>query len=106
QIYTQLDNSIINTYYQPISGAAAQMFNPGLNGMFKLGMVDLFEDYRMVGGVRFNLDFTGFDYFVSYETLKKKLDHKLMYYRQTRGGGIPEFISVRNISQEIRYALK
>jgi hypothetical protein len=106
QIYTQLDNSIINTYYQPISGAAAQMFNPGLNGMFKLGMVDLFEDYRMVGGVRFNLDFTGFDYFVSYETLKKKLDHKIMYYRQTRGGGIPEFLSVRNISQEIRYALK
>jgi hypothetical protein len=46
---TQIDNPIINTYYQPISAAGAQMFNPGLNGMFKLGMVDSLEDYSFCG---------------------------------------------------------
>jgi len=106
QVVTQLDNSIINTYYQPITAAGNQLFNPGLNGMFKLGMIDLFEDYRITGGLRLNIDLSGLDYFVSYETLKKTLDHKLIYYRQTRGGGVPEQEYFKNISQEIRYIVK
>ncbi len=105
KVITQVDNSIINTYYQPISNAAGQMFNPGLNGMFKLGMVDLFEDYRMVGGLRLAFDLQGFDYFVSFETLKKKLDHKFMLYRQTRNGGSSENFSYKNFSHEFRYIL-
>jgi hypothetical protein len=90
QVVTQIDNSIINTYYQPIGGAAAQMFNPGLTGMFKLGMIDLMEDYRFTGGIRVNFTGTGFDYFASFETLKKRLDQKLVFYRQSRTGGEPE----------------
>ncbi len=105
KVITQVDNSIINTYYQPISNAAGQMFNPGLNGMFKLGMVDLFEDYRMVGGLRLAFDLQGFDYFFSFETLKKKLDHKFMFYRQTRNGGSSENLSYKNYSHEFRYIL-
>jgi hypothetical protein len=105
KVITQVDNSIINTYYQPISNAAGQMFNPGLNGMFKLGMVDLFEDYRMVGGLRLAFDLQGFDYFFSFETLKKKLDHKFMLYRQTRNGGSSENLSYKNYSHEFRYIL-
>lgn len=106
QVVTQLDNSIINTYYQPISGAASQMFNPGLNGMFKLGMIDLMEDYRITGGIRLAFDASGLDYFVSFENLKKILDQKFMYYRQVRSGGSAEFTSIKNISQELRYILK
>jgi hypothetical protein len=105
KVITQVDNSIINTYYQPISNAAGQMFNPGLNGMFKLGMVDLFEDYRMLGGLRLAFDLQGFDYFASFETLKKKLDHKFMIYRQTRNGGSSENFSYKNFSHEFRYIL-
>jgi Tol biopolymer transport system component len=101
-----LDNSIINTYYQPISPAAGQMFNPGLNGMFKLGMLDLFEDYKITGGLRLAYDLSGFDYFASVETRKKRLDHKLTFYRQSRSGGVPEIRSFRNLSHEIRYGLR
>ncbi len=107
QVVTQIDNSIINTYYQPIGGAAAQMFNPGLNGMFKLGMIDLLEDYRFTGGVRVSFDGTGFDYFASFETLKKRLDHKFVFYRQSRSGGVPENnTAVKSYSHELRYILK
>jgi len=106
KVVTQIDNSILNTYYQPISPAAQQMFNPGLNGMFKLGMMDLFEDYRITGGVRLAFDLSGFDYFASFETLKKKLDHKFVFYRQSRGGGSSEIISYQNLSHEFRYILK
>jgi Tol biopolymer transport system component len=107
QVVTQIDNSIINTYYQPIGGAAAQMFNPGLNGMFKLGMIDLLEDYRFTGGIRVSFDGTGFDYFASFETLKKRLDHKFVFYRQSRSGGVPENNNaVKSYSHELRYILK
>jgi len=107
KVVTQLlDNSIINTYYQPISPAAAQMFNPGLNGMFKLGMIDLFEDYRISGGFRVAYDLDGFDYFASFETLKKKFDHKFTFYRQSRSGGDPELVSYKSLSHELRYAMR
>ncbi|MFN4082835.1 MAG: hypothetical protein ACK4K9_04325 [Bacteroidia bacterium] len=105
QVVTQLDNSIINTYYQPLTAGGARLFNQGLNAMFKVGMLDLMEDYRLVGGVRVNFNFVDLDYFVSYETLKKTLDHKLMYYRQNRTEGIPELRSLKHISQELRYII-
>ena len=107
QVVTQIDNSIINTYYQPIGSANAQMFNPGLNGMFKLGMIDLMEDYRFTGGVRVSFDLTGFDYFASFETLKKRVDHKFVFYRQSRSGGVAENDNaVKSYSHELRYILK
>ncbi len=106
KVITQIDNSIINTYYQPISPAAQQMFNPGLNGMFKLGMIDLFEDYRITGGVRLAFDLSGFDYFASFETLKKKLDHKFVFYRQSRSSTNSELINYKNLSHELRYIIK
>lgn len=106
KVVTQIDNSIINTYYQPISPASQQMFNPGLNGMFKLGMLDLFEDYRITGGLRVAFDLSGFDYFGSFETLKKRVDHKFVFYRQSRNGGSPETVSYKSLSHELRYILK
>ncbi len=104
ELVTQLDNSTINTYYQPISASGAQLFNPGINGLFKLGMLDLFEDYRFTGGLRINSDFSGFDYFLSFETLKKRIDSKFMFYRQSRGGG--NLANARSLSHEIRYIAK
>lgn len=106
KVVTQVDNSIINTYYQPISPVAGQLFNPGLNAMAKMGMIDLFEDYRITGGIRAAFDFSGFDYFLSYENLKKRLDQKWVFYRQSRKGGTPETGSYRNLSHEVRYVLK
>lgn len=105
QLTTQLDNSVVNTYYQPITPSGENLFNPGLNGMFKLGLMDLFEDHRIVAGVRIPLDFSGADYFLSYENLKRRLDHKVSFYRQVRNG-VAEGTNVRSTSHEIRYMIK
>jgi hypothetical protein len=105
-VVTQLDNSVINTYYQPITASGQNMFNNGLNGMFKLGTVDLFEDYRLSGGFRFPFDFSTVDYFLTYETLKKRFDHKITFYRQVRKGtseGIVPQTEVKSLSHEVRY---
>lgn len=101
----QLDNSVINTYYQPITPGSDNVFNPGLNSMFKLGMVDLFEDYRLTGGFRFAFDFSGIDYFLTYETLKRRLDQSITFYRQVRDGSDGN-LPVRNTSHELRYQIK
>lgn len=58
KLYTQLDNSIINSYYQPITPGGENLLNTGLNSMFKYGLIDLFEDYRIVGGFRIPLNFS------------------------------------------------
>ncbi len=103
---TQLDNSIINTYYQPI--AIANPFVQPIQPMIKFGMIDLLEDYRLSGGFRMPFNLSTFDYFASFETLKRRFDHKLTFYRQVREGVNPEFIlySTRTISQEFRYSLR
>jgi len=107
-LVTQLDNSIINTFYQPITLTGAGVFSPGLNGMFKVGIVDLFEDYRITAGFRVPLNFSTIDYFVTYQTLRKRLDHSLTFYRQMREAniaGLPANFIARNASHELRYQI-
>jgi Tol biopolymer transport system component len=103
---TQLDNSIINTYYQPI--AISNPFAQPIQPMVKFGMVDLLEDYRISGGFRLPFNISTIDYFASFETLKKRVDHKLSFYRQVREGVNPQFLlyANRTVSQEIRYSVR
>lgn len=81
---TQLDNSVINTYYQPYQQGAAQFFNPGFNGMFKLGINDLFNDKRILGGFRIPVDLRGSDVFLAYENNIKRIDKRYQFFRQSR----------------------
>jgi Tol biopolymer transport system component len=103
---SQLDNSIINTYYQPIglSNPFAQPIQP----MIKFGAIDLLEDYRLSGGFRFPFNLSTVDYFGSFETLKKRFDHKISFYRQVREEAYTENLAytTKNISQELRYSVK
>ena len=106
-VVTQLDNSIINSYYQPIS--VSNPFAQPLQPMFKLGAIDLFEDYRLSGGFRFPIDISTVDYFASIETLKKRIDHKLSFYRQVRAGtveGLPSTFTAKSTSHELRYSTR
>ncbi len=105
KLVTQVDNSVINSYYQPITPGGENLFNTGLNGMFKFGLVDLFEDYKIVGGFRLPYNLVGADYFLTYENLKKRLDHKVTVFRQSREGTAEGTIT-KNTVHEIRYEMK
>jgi len=81
QMVNQIDFSFLNASYQAFTGGAFY-YNPGLNLLFKVGANDLFEDYRLIGGVRFATDFDSNEYLLSFENLKKQLDKQLLFHRQ------------------------
>ena len=53
-VLTQLDNSFANQFYQNLTGPGGSA--PGLSGLVKLGVSDLFEDYKIIGGFRLSGD--------------------------------------------------
>ncbi|MEX0988324.1 MAG: hypothetical protein WD052_12680 [Bacteroidales bacterium] len=81
QLVNQIDYSFLNASYQPFTGNAFY-FNPGFNMLFKVGANDLFENYRLVGGVRFSSDLNSNEYLLSFENLKHRLDQQVIFHRQ------------------------
>ena len=103
----QLDFSYLNSSYQTFSGGKNPIYiNPGFNALFKLGISDLLEDNRLVGGVRFSLNFDQSEYLLSYEMLKKRLDKQVIFYRQKMDNNISANSLLRNTSYMGYYILK
>jgi hypothetical protein len=80
-LVTQIDFSFLNNTYQVYSGGAPY-FNPGFNILTRFGTVDLFENYRITGGVRLAGNFDSNEYLLSLENLNGKFDKQLIYHRQ------------------------
>ena len=84
----QLDNDPLITKYQAFNPQnPGYMYQP-LNALFKIGITDLFEDYRIYGGLTLPLagaagfSFKDLGYFLVYENNKKRWDKKLTLYYQ------------------------
>ncbi len=108
QDYTasQLDFSSLNQSYQYFNGSGVY-YNPGLNGLFKIGAKDLFEDYKITAGFRFSGDFTSNEYLVSFENLKKRIDKQIVFHRQVYKASNDQTQSYEKItSQQFFYILK
>ena len=80
-VASQMDFSFLNASYQTFSGGAVY-YNPGFNMFFKLGTNDLFEDYKITGGIRLSADFDSNEYLFSMENLKRRLNKRLIFHRQ------------------------
>ncbi|MEI6815294.1 MAG: hypothetical protein WCL14_01690 [Bacteroidota bacterium] len=104
-IVTQLDNSMLTPTYQPFNPSTPVFFDPGLLGSFKVGLTDLMEDYRIVGGVRLSGDFSNNQYFLSYENLKNRMDKKLSFYRVGETYQYYDY-TARVHTHELQYSLK
>lgn len=106
QLVNQVDFSFLNASYQAFTGGAFY-FNPGLNLLFKVGANDLFEDYRLIGGVRFATDFDSNEYLLSFENLKQQLDKQLLFHRQVFKNFIDESNStIKTFTHELLGSLK
>ena len=81
KIVNQVDFNFLNSNYQPYTGAPA-FFNPGLNLSFVVGAVDLFEDYRLYGGLSLGSDLESSEILLMYEYLGSKYKHQLAFQRQ------------------------
>ncbi len=108
-LVSQVDFSFLEASYQAYTGGAVY-YNPGFNLLFKLGTNDLFEDYKIIGGVRFGLDFESNEYLLSFENLKHRLDRQIIFHRQAYenyaddGSGV--YYPLKTHTHELFYSLR
>ena len=80
-ITSQFDFNFANQIYQFFNGGP--YIPPGMGVVFKVDMIDLFEDYKAEGGLRYSLNGGSTEYFASLEDRSKRWDKKYSFQRQT-----------------------
>ncbi len=81
-VLSQLDNTVKFTPYQNFTGNGPIFQNPKLSPLIQVSITDLFENYRFTGGFRVPTNFSGSEYFLSFDYLEHRLDKHFMYYRR------------------------
>lgn len=94
------DNSPLFGGLNSYSGTALEQMYTPVGLLMKAKALDLFEDYKIEGGVRLPLNFNGTEVYLLAENRKKRLDKQVAFYRR----GVGEF-SGSNISNDI-YRIK
>ncbi|HEY9114491.1 MAG TPA: hypothetical protein VIN10_07300, partial [Bacteroidales bacterium] len=100
-VTSQIDFNYINYGYQPFTGGGPIYLNPGFNIYFQLGLTDLMEDHRIVGGVRLNFTLVNNEYIFTYSNLKKRLDKEVIFHRNTVQSDIYPYLKIN--THEIFY---
>ncbi len=81
------NNSVLMTRWQPYTGGNGPIYltngNSNLNGIVRIGVSDLFEDIRFIGGFRLGLNLDDKDVLFSFHNMRKRVDWGLTYYRST-----------------------
>lgn len=77
-----VDNAQLFTPYQPFNPGNAVFNQPGINGMMRFGITDLFEDHKIHGGFRLPIGFRGSEFYATYNNYKKRWDKSITYYRR------------------------
>ncbi len=103
-LVNQVDFSFLNASYQAFTGGAVY-YNPGMNFLFKLGVNELFDDYRLTGGLRFSADMGSNEYLISFENLKDRWDKQTIFHRQTYKE-IYSDIALKNVTHELMFIRK
>lgn len=79
-----ITNNILVNRYQPYQGGIGpvQLNNSSdVDFSFRVGVSDLFEDIKFIGGIRFGTTLSDKDIFLSFQNYRKKVDWGLTYYR-------------------------
>jgi len=75
----KLSTSFVNGGYQMFTGGP--FISPGVGAVIKLGTIDLFEDYKVFGGVR--ISGSTREYFMTYQDFSKRTDKEYTFSRTT-----------------------
>lgn len=88
-----LDNSLLFDGRVPFTGDN-QFYNYPSPGILLMGNIDdLFEDYKIQGGIRIPVTFDGMEYFVMFSDLSKRLDKRYSFYRRTNKETAPAVLT-------------
>ena len=77
-------NNVIINRYQPYAGGNGPIqLNNGqdVSWMFRVGVSDVMEDIKIIGGFRFGINIKDKDAFLSFQNYRKRIDWGLTYYR-------------------------
>ena len=79
-------NNILINRYQPFggynqSGPIHLSNNNAVDFTFRVGVSDIMEDVKLIGGLRIGTSLTDKDAFLSFQNYRKRLDWGLTYYR-------------------------
>jgi hypothetical protein len=83
-VVSGFNNAVLINRFQPYAGGAGPIYlsNTDLvNGIIRMGISDVFEDHKFIGGFRISTNLRDNDYFASYQNYKKRIDWGLTYYR-------------------------
>lgn len=103
EIATQFDFNFANQIYQRFNGGP--YINPGLGTVVKISLLDLFENYRLEGGMRYSYNTNSNEYFVSLEDRSGKIDKKYILQRQTLTAATDFYVQKTYIHQG-KYVVK
>lgn len=103
---SQIDNSILHTYYHlNTNGQGPSPFaNMNLVFQVKTAISDLLGNHRVSAGVRFPFSLTGSDYFIDYQNRKHPINWEASFFRQSRRNDGPNIS--RQLINEGRVAAK
>ena len=79
-------NNILVNRYQPFGGYAQQgpirlNNSDAISFTFRVGVSDIMEDVKIIGGYRLGTSLTDKDVFVTFQNYRKRVDWGLTYYR-------------------------
>ena len=75
----KLSNSFVNKEYQMFTGGP--FTGPDVGGVMKLGIIDLFEDHKLFGGIRISSGSR--EYFITYQKMVHRWDKEYTFMRST-----------------------
>jgi hypothetical protein len=77
------NNILINRYQPYANGALPVQLNNGndINWTFRVGVSDIMEDIKVIGGFRFGTSLKDKDAFISLQNFRKRIDWGITYYR-------------------------
>ena len=82
EVVTQVDFSYLNYGYQPFTNPKSPIYiNNAFAAFFKFGIMDLFEDYRLVGGVNVKPNLKNNEYFLTFSDYKNRIDKDYTFHR-------------------------
>ncbi|MDF1673581.1 MAG: hypothetical protein P1U41_08745 [Vicingaceae bacterium] len=100
----KFSNNFVNGEYQQFTGGP--YIGPGLGAFIKFGTLDLFEDYKIFGGVRISSDTR--EYFMTYQNLASRTDKEYTVSRTTSNtinGQLALGFSTNSLKYSIKYPI-
>jgi hypothetical protein len=104
---TQLGFDFLSAGYQAYSGNNGPIYlNPAMSALTKIGMSDLMENHRIIGGFGIGYDLSNTEFLISYENLERRLSHQIILHLANTTDETDIATSTRNRSYTTHYVAK